>query len=123
MNMTTPLFTPTADGQAYDIQPAGVLLILADMVYGLQDDPEWTGGPKTEAMIQAMLAAARAGGYTQTDILHTLLVRGERSKRLELMAREACAAAGNDRIAVLSENMRTGMWCNLISPRKSIDCT
>jgi hypothetical protein len=32
-------------------------------------------------MIQAMLAAARAGGYAQTDILHTLLVRGERSKR------------------------------------------
>jgi hypothetical protein len=79
--MTTPLFTPTADGQAYDIAPAGVLLILADMVYGPQDDPDWTGGPKTEAMIQAMLAAARAGGYAQTDILHTLLVRGERSKR------------------------------------------
>jgi hypothetical protein len=90
MTTSQPLFTPTADGQAYDIAPAGVLLILADMVYGPQDDPEWTGGPKTEAMIHAMLAAARAGGYTQTDILHTLLVRGERSKRLEQMARAAC---------------------------------
>lgn len=98
MTTSQPLFTPTADGQAYDIQPAGVLLILADMVYGPQDDPQWTGGPKTEAMIGTMLAAARAGGYTQTDILHTLLVRGERSKRLELMARAACAAAGNDRL-------------------------
>ena len=54
----TPLFTPTADGQAYDIQPAGVLLILSDMVYGSQDDPEWTGGPKTETMILAMLFGA-----------------------------------------------------------------
>lgn len=107
-NTTTPLFTPTADGKAYDIQPAGVLLILADMVYGPQDDPAWTGGPKTEAMIQAMLGAARAGGYTQTDILHTLLVKGERSKRLELMARAACAAAGNDRIADLFAAMRKG---------------
>jgi hypothetical protein len=108
MTTSQPLFTPTADGQAYDIAPAGVLLILADMVYGPQDDPQWTGGPKTEAMIGAMLAAARAGGYTQTDILHTLLVRGERSKRLELMARAACAAAGNDRIAALFASMREG---------------
>jgi hypothetical protein len=104
--MTTPLFTPKGDG--YDIQPAGVLLILADMVYGPQDDPAWTGGPKTEAMIQAMLAAARAGGYTQTDILHTLLVRGERSKRIENMARAACAAAGNARLATLFESMQKG---------------
>jgi len=108
MTTSQPLFTPTADGQAYDIQPAGVLLILADMVYGPQDDPEWTGGPKTEAMIHAMLAAARAGGYAQTDILHTLLVRGERSKRLELMARAACEAAGNERIAALFSSMRKG---------------
>ncbi|MCF8168116.1 MAG: hypothetical protein K9J77_05815 [Rhodoferax sp.] len=108
--MTTrqPLFTPTADRQAYDIAPAGVLLMLADMVYGPQDEPQWTGGPKTEAMILAMLAAARAGGYAQTDILHTLLVRGERPQRLELMARAACAAAGNDRIAALFESMRKG---------------
>lgn len=104
--MTKPLFTPTADGTAYDIQPAGVLLILADMVYGPQDDPEWTGGPKTEVMIQAMLAAARAGGYAQTDILHTLLVRGERSKRLELMARAACASAGNDRLGRIFDDAR-----------------
>ena len=108
MNTLQPLFTPKADEQAYDIQPAGVLLILADMVYGPQDDPAWTGGPKTEAMIQAILAAARAGCYTQTDILHTLLVRGERSQSLELMAHAACAAAGNDRLAALFESMRKG---------------
>ena len=108
MTTSQPLFTPTADGQAYDIAPAGVLLILADMVYGPQDDPAWTGRAKTEAMIQAMLAAARVGGYPQTDILHTLLVRGERSKRIENMARAACAAAGNDRLAALFASMRRG---------------
>jgi hypothetical protein len=104
--MTTPLFTPTADGQAFDIQPAGVLLILADMVYGPQDDAGWTGGPKTEAMIKAMLAAARAGGYAQTDILHTLLVRGERSMRIQDMARAACDAAGTERIKAIFDDMR-----------------
>lgn len=108
MTTSEPLFTPTADGQAYDIQPAGVLLLLAEMVYCSQDDPALKGGQKVEAMIQAFLTAACAGGYTQIDILHTLLVRGERSERLQQMARAACAAAGNDRIAVLFENMRRG---------------
>jgi len=108
MSTSKPLFTPTADGTAFDMQPAGVLLILADMVYGPQDDPAWTGGPKTEAMVQAMLAAARAGGYAQADILHTLLVRCERSKRVENMARAACAAAGNARLAALFAPMRRG---------------
>ena len=37
-NMTTPLLIANGDG--YDIQPAGVLLILADMVYGPQDNPQ-----------------------------------------------------------------------------------
>ena len=108
MSTAKPLFTLTADGTAFDMQPAGVLLILADMVYGPQDDPAWTGRAKTEAMIQAMLAAARVGGYPQTDNLHTLLVRGERSKRIENMARAACAAAGNDRLAALFASMRRG---------------
>jgi len=104
--INTPLFTPNDDG--YDIQPAGVLLILARMVYGPQDDPAWMSGSKTESMIQTMLAAARTGGYTQTDILHTLLVRGERSKRVMGMARAACAAAGNDRMGVIFDDMRKG---------------
>jgi hypothetical protein len=108
MSTSKPLFTPTADGTAYDMQPAGVLLILADMVYGPQDDPARTGRAKTEAMVQAMLAAAQAGGFTQADILQTLLVRGERSKRIENMARAACAAAGNDRLATLFASMRRG---------------
>jgi hypothetical protein len=103
MTTSQPLFTPTAD-----IQSAGVLLLLAEMGYGPQDDPEWKCGPKLGAVVHAILAAARAGGYTQTDILHTLLVRGERSKRLELMARAACVSAGNDRLAELFESMRKG---------------
>ena len=106
MTTSQPLFTPTADGSAYDIQPAGVLLLLASMVYGPQDDPEWTGGPKTEAMIQAVLAGAREGGYTQVDVLHTLLVRGESSQRIQEMARNACAAAGSERICKIFEAMR-----------------
>lgn len=85
-----------------------MLLILADVVYGPQEDPAWTGRPKTKAIVEAMLAAARAGGYTQTDVLHTLLVRRERSRRVENMARAACAAAGSGRLAAIFASMRRG---------------
>lgn len=107
--MTTQpqLFTPTADRTAYDIQPAGVLLLLADTVYGQdRNDATPTGQARAENMMLAMLEAARAGGYTQTDILQTILVRGERSKRIQDMARAACTAAGNERLSAIFDSMR-----------------
>ena len=104
--MTTPQIRFTPNGDGYDIHPAGVLLILASMVYGRQDDPAWTDGPKTEAIVERMLSAARTGGYTQTDILHTLLVSGENSKRVQDMARAACDAAGNERIREIFDSLR-----------------
>ena len=98
-------FTPNSDG--YDIQPAGVLLLLADTIYGDgRNDSTPTGQARADKMIDAMLSAARAGGYKQTDILQTLLVRGERSKRIQDMARAACDAAGNDRLKVIFDSMR-----------------
>ena len=41
-----------------------------------------------------ILAAARAGGYKQCDILETLLLSGDMTPRIGAMAREACDAAG-----------------------------
>lgn len=104
MNTEQALYTLADDGKSYNLSPAGVLLLTASMAYGPQDDPDWTGEPKAEAMVLDILSAARAGGYTQADILHTLLVRNEHSKRVVEMARKACAAAGSDRIVAL---MRT----------------
>jgi hypothetical protein len=106
MKNPEPLFTPTADGQAYDLQPAGVMLLLANLLYGPQDDPCWQGAPNTRAFLEDLLNAASAGGYTQTDILHTLLVTCEVSERVETMVREACAAAGDLRIAKVFEDAR-----------------
>lgn len=61
---TKPLFTPTAGGTAYDIQPAGVLLLAADTAYGdpSQSTPE--GLRKASAFIDAVLCAARAAMHT-----------------------------------------------------------
>ena len=77
-----PLFTPTADGAAYDIQPAGVLLILAGTVYGDSSESPPAGRIRGKALMDAMLTAARAGGFTHGDILATLLSKNEVAHRV-----------------------------------------
>ena len=92
---TNPLFTPIPDGSGYNIRPAGVLLLSADTVYGEPTESTPEGRARAQALIDAMLAAARAGGYAQCDILHTLLARNKLSARVQKMAVKACNAAGD----------------------------
>jgi len=101
-----PLFSPTADGTAYDIQPAGVLLILAGTVYADPDQTTPAGRVRGLTMIDAILTAARAGGFTQCDILATLLSKNEVSQRVKTMALQACAAAGNEALGKVFDAMR-----------------
>lgn len=102
---TNPLFTPTADGTAYDIQPAGVLLILADTVYDSPSDTPPIGRARAQAMLDAILSAA-AGGFTQFDIHATLLSRNEVSPRVKTMAIQACEAAGTAALGKIFGAMR-----------------
>lgn len=102
-----PLFTPIPDTDAYEIQPAGVMLILADTVYGEgRHDTPPSGQATAKAMLNDLLSAARAGGYKQADILHTLLAKGEVSHRVKDMAVQACEAAGNEAIGRIFDAMR-----------------
>ena len=98
-----PLFTPTAGGTAYDIQPAGVLILLASEIY---ENPGLHQSGRLQGHIDAMLAAARAGGFTQGDILATLLLKNEVSHRVKAMAVQACAAAGHEALGRIFEAMR-----------------
>ncbi len=102
----TPLFTPTADGTAYDIQPAGVLIMLASYVHDAESDLSDEGKASLQRHIDAMLKAARAGGFTQCDVLATLLSRNEVSHRVKAMAVQACEAAGNEAMGRLFDAMR-----------------
>lgn len=99
----TPLCTPTADGTAYDIQPAGVLLLLANEV---SENPALHTNGRIQGHIDAFLTAAWAGGFTQSDILATLLSKNEISHRVKAMAVQACAAAGNEAIGRIFQAMR-----------------
>lgn len=108
-----PLFTPTPDGTAYDIQPAGVLILLASEIY---ENPGHHKNGRIQRHIDAMLAAARVGGFTQGDILATLLARGEVSHRVKAMAVQACAAAANAALGRLFEAMRRGNGTGKVAP-------
>ena len=108
-----PLFTPTADGTAYDIQPAGVLILLASEIH---ENPGLHKNGRIQGHIDAMLAEAWAGGFTQVDILATLLARGEVSHRVKAMAVQACAAAGNKTLGRIFEAMRGSNGLNKVAP-------
>lgn len=95
-------FTLRHDG-GYDIQPAGVLLLLAREI---STTPPTALRSKLEGHVRAFLKAARAGGFKQTDVLETLLARGDTSTRVLTMCHEACDAAGNHRIKVVMDSMK-----------------
>jgi hypothetical protein len=101
---TQPLFKPTPDG--YDIQPAGVLILLASHIYDPESDLSPDGKDKLKGHIDALMTAARAGGFTQCDILATLLSRNEVSHRVKAMAVQACEAAGHEAIGRIFAAMR-----------------
>ena len=102
---TKPYFTPTADGTAYDIQPAGVLILLASEVY---ENPGLQKNGRLQGYLNAILIAARAGGFAQSDTLATVLSKNEVSHRVNALAMQACAAAGNAALGKLFDAMRNG---------------
>ena len=108
-----PLFSPTADGTAYDSQPAGVLILLASEIH---ENPGLHKNGRLQGHIDAMLAAARAGGFTQGDILATLLARNEVSHRVKAMAVQACAAAGHEALGRIFDSMRGGDGFKEVAP-------
>lgn len=104
-NNTTPLFIPTADG--YDLTAPGVLLVLADQLYGAdREHMSKAGFIRISESMAELFRAASTGGFTQGDILLTLLCRGENSNRVQDMARAACDAAGDKAITQFFASLR-----------------
>lgn len=61
------------------------------------DSTSW-GATRARIFVDGMLAAAKAGGYMQCDILETMLSKCDITDRLRMMAHCACEAAGEDGI-------------------------
>ena len=100
------MFTPNGDG--YDVSPAGAFVLCAATVYGDPAESTPAGIRNARTMLDAVLSAARAGGYTQGDVLHTLLARNKVDRRTMEMAQAACDAAGAARMAVVMRNAGLG---------------
>lgn len=101
-----PLFTPVPncpEGSVV-ISPAGILILMAGCAYDIHEEP--TAKKTGKAMMTQILNAARAGGYTQCDILQTILAKGEVSPRVKEMAVEACNAAGIQSIGEILDQAR-----------------
>lgn len=81
------------------------MILLASEIH---ENPGLHKNGRLQGHVDAMLRAARAGGFTQSDILATLLARGEVSHRVNAMAVLACAAAGNEALGKLFDAMRAG---------------
>ena len=90
---TQPMFKENGDG--YDISAAGVVLIMAEIVYGDDAETSAEGMRKSTALLNAVLTAAHDGGYKQCDILRTLLARNQPDRRVMAMVQAACNAAGD----------------------------
>ena len=105
-----PNATPTPDGTAFDLNASAVMLVLADSAHGSSShDTPPTGQARAAKALADLLAAARAGGYTQGEVLETLLNSGDTSQRVATMCAEAMAAAGNERIGTVFAAMREAL--------------
>jgi hypothetical protein len=67
------------DGEPY-VNGAGILLLSADAVHGNLQLPA-DARQRAQSTIDALLSAARAGGFTQCDVLETLLSKSREAER------------------------------------------
>lgn len=59
-------------------------------------------------VLARLLGAARAGGFTQGQVLETLLANGEVSERVKALAQAAVDAAGTEAIAAILTELKKG---------------
>lgn len=90
----------------YLLSPAGVLLLAGGAAYGADDEITPQGRANAKAALARILSAARAGGFTQSDVLDTLFARGEVSKRVRDMASTAVEAAGSAALREIVVSLR-----------------
>ena len=107
-NIKEPLFRPDpARPGEFLVSMPGLLLLAAGSAYEA-DDSEVTpeGRAVGQRTVASILSAARAGGFTQGELLETLLARGEVSHRVKELAVAAVAAAGKDAMLAVVADMR-----------------
>ena len=103
-----PLYTnnPDCPDGGFLLSPAAVLLMLGRYAYESDDEAAPAARVRTLDALRRILSAARAGGFTQGDVLETMLARGKVTPRAKELAHAAVDAAGADAIAAVMQSLK-----------------
>ena len=103
-----PLYTPNPDcpDDGYLLSPAGVLLMVGSYAHEGDDEISPSGRARALDALRRILSAARAGGFTQGQILETMMARGEVSARVKELAHAAIDAAGADAVVAIMQTLK-----------------
>lgn len=85
---------------------AELLMGLAQNLVIPPEDATPEGAKLARTYVDGMLAAAKAGGYMQCEILETMLAKCDITDRLRMMAQCACEAAGEDSISRVVRSLK-----------------
>jgi hypothetical protein len=93
-----PMFRqdPNDSEGGYLLSMSGLLALVGATAYEADDAVTPQGRANAKYALARILSAARAGGFTQGDLLDTLFSNGEVSQRLHDMVYAAVDAAGNE---------------------------
>ena len=90
-----PLFIPNPDSPGkYLLSPVGVLLVAAESAYSGDAETALQDRAFAQRVVQEVLSAARAAGFTQGQVLETLLANLSTSGRVKELAAEAIESIG-----------------------------
>lgn len=103
-----PLYTnnPDCPDGGYLLSPAAVLLMLGRYAYESDDEAAPAARVRTLDALRRILSAARAGGFTQGDVLETMLARGKVTVKAKELAHAAIEAAGADTVIAVVQNLK-----------------
>ena len=103
-----PLYTnnPDCPDGGFLLSPAAVLLMLGRYAYESDDEAAPAARVRTLDALRRILSAARAGGFTQGDVLETMLARGKASVRVKELAHAAIDAAGADAVVAIMQTLK-----------------
>ena len=76
------------------LSPVGVLLVAAESAYSADAETALQDRAFAQRMVQEVLSAARAAGFTQGQVLETLLANLSTSGRVKELAAEAIESIG-----------------------------
>lgn len=106
-----PLYTnnPDCPDGGYLLSPAAAVLMLGRYAYE-SDDEAAPAAPaarvRTLDALRRILSAARAGGFTQGDVLETMLARGKVTVKAKELAHAAIDAAGADAVVAIMQSLK-----------------